>query len=122
MKTETRKPETMTIAQCRGWLAEDEGFRCDTKNACRYSEGWYRMENGQVAFYARNPVSDNLDAATRCLPDGFYYTFKLQGSANTGMVVGNAERGAFSIEIADTDEVLVRFRLAVACRMFLKNL
>jgi hypothetical protein len=106
----------LSLYECCKWIAEANNYRYDSRYECAYSSGWYRMENGEVAFYNKMPIEPTLDVANRCLPDGFNYTFVRSA---TGSVFGSAERGSFRIEAADTDETVVRFRLAIACRMFM---
>jgi hypothetical protein len=117
MKTETKNPRDLTLDECQRWLAKDMGYEFDGKNVSRFHDGWYRMENGQIAYYSRHPISNDLDAATRCLPNGFTYTFERNA---TGSIFGSAERSSFRFEVSGTDEKLVRFQLAVACRVYLR--
>jgi hypothetical protein len=113
----TKNPRDLTTEECRYWIARDEGYEFNADYVTDNNEGWFRRENGEIAFYSRHPISNDLDAATRCLPNGFTYTFVRSA---TGSIFGSAERSSFRFEVSGTDEKLVRFQLAVACRVYLR--
>jgi hypothetical protein len=80
------------------------------------------MRDGFVAKTAKLPFILVIRSATIwmlplvvCLMDSPIRLFAVP----YGTVFGGAERLSFRFEVSGTDEKLVRFQLAVACRVFL---
>lgn len=110
-------PDTMTVDECREWLALDNGYTptgYQGQFAMKYSK---QEPNGEIAYYA-DATQPTIDCAARCMPKEFWY--KVCVNPN-GRVDAYAERAFTSIDVSATDELTARYRLAVKCRMALKT-
>lgn len=109
-------PATMTLDQCRYWLAERQGWRISSSGT------WARHVNpdGMETCCFVHPVRPTLDAISACMPEGWEWSKKTfrQWTAWTDQLDVNNQPYSRSTIVPDTgDEKLDRARLAVACWM-----
>ncbi len=91
----------MTVDECRDWLARDDGQH-------------------ELEYY--HPYEHTIDAAARAMPKEFWYKVYVNPKGRVDAVAdGVGERGCFLIDVAAEDEITARYRLAVKCRLALKN-
>ena len=131
-------PNTMTLDECRDWIALDTGKMRKAKEPGIAPDGteetlWEEEVHGEW-FECRgeegwpdHPIPATLDAAAKAMPVmgvGYEVDWKIStivaGSkfeATWWINGGDADGGCIT---ADT-ELLARFRLAVACRMAMKE-
>lgn len=100
-------PDTMTVDECRDWLARDDGWEF------KHNSWWHPTI---MALY--HPYPATLDSATSAMPKEFWY--KVFVNPN-GRVDAIAQRGFMTIDVAATTELEARYRLAVKCRLALKT-
>ena len=130
------KTKSMSVAECCDWLAHDDGFTRvpEIYDGKLFHPKWQRNEEGKTAYYAECPIVPTLDAAARCIPDGFNVIVDVRVSdSNYGTpldryVIATAHRasamgGSHTVTayVSANDELTARFRLAVETRMALKR-
>lgn len=111
-----KKPDEMTLEECRGELAAVRGWKLRTPGE-QYTGWWVNDDWKQSPVNgASHPVPATLDAIAGCMPEGWMLII------SRGAVVGDdwhaqADKDAPGYETcvgqADT-EILARARLAVA--------
>ena len=115
-------PNTMTLAECRDWLAIDDGWEWRATELRTYPH--WTDKNGDpwldAKGYDAHPYPPTLDAAASAMPEG--WDWRRVGGEYLG---GNKVNGGGIVtraSVTDTDdEKLDRARLAVACRMAAKK-
>ena len=112
-------PDTMTVADCIAWLARDDGWTQDDL-------GWWnhptrkKLEVGQYFF----PYVADLKFAQMHISNDFSIRIlieknKVSVSAVLASNMGHADD--IILNAIAEDELTARYRLAVKCRLALKN-
>lgn len=122
-------PNEMTLDQCRDWLAEDDGWRTETRSVahvdvCNHQNSfradvqfWFRRKDDPGTRL--HPFPPTIDAIAAAMPEGWKIEVESHvgklGWIASGWLIGMEDMMWESLH-ADT-ELLARARLAVACRM-----
>lgn len=109
-------PNEMSLDQCRDWLAREDGY--------------VPILTGDGGAYPPHPYPPTLDGAAGAMPEGWTwakgYTVSVgmgappSGVAWSAKFVGDYARLSASVW-STGNEILDRYRLAVACRMAMKG-
>lgn len=112
-------PTTMTLDELRDWCAVDDGweFRSSFGN-----HWWVRVADGGMDETSEHhPYPATIDGAARALPEGWWWS-RCETEEHGKWWYAGRHKGFASVDIPDTgDEILDRYRLAVACRMAMKG-
>lgn len=116
---------TMTLDECRDWIARDEGWT--SFSATNGIVVWHRGSFDTVGEpYSTckepHPVPATIDAAASAMPERWWWFRHVWNGEWVWTAVLKCGTIARVIHIRDTDdEKLDRFRLAVACRLAMKE-
>lgn len=122
----TNDHNTMTLDECRDWLAENSPAKYGVANYRRAWNGcWERVNTrtGSVEYQYHpewglgNFVPATLDAAAAALPEGWGWTQGFRSTVGREWIAQDANGRNHQIVGWTGDEKLDRFRLAVACHM-----
>ncbi len=118
-------PNEMSLDQCRDWLAREDGWMSGVVEPW-HCLGWGRGNERMVD----HPYPPTLDGAAGAMPEGWTwakgYTVSVgmgappSGVAWSAKFVGDYARLSASVW-STGNEILDRYRLAVACRMAMKG-
>lgn len=115
--TAQKKPQEMAVPELCDWLAADDGWEPTTKimHECTYI-GWGR---GPL-FVTSHPFPPTLDSAAAAMPEGWSYTsvWSADNDWRCNAVRASDWKTAHG---SGYTEILARLRLAVACRMAMKE-
>lgn len=105
-------PNTMTVEQCRDWLAVDiQHQTLASLGSKARSEDYYAEPD---------PIGATLDAAAAAMPEGWRFLRMEESETGAWNAWAGDKFGRHAKSFADT-ELHCRFRLAVACRMAMKE-
>lgn len=123
-------PNTMTLDECRDWLAERKGWykittvvhSVDLENHRNSSieevQAWKRSICGDSDVQFEHPIPPTLDAIAACMPEGWSIQINIDVyEMRPFECVAWKDVGDDGIEASADSELLARARLAVACRM-----
>ena len=111
-------PDTMTVDECREWLAKDDEWNVFATDGYGNATAWINEKYKTCGVVLNHPFPLTIDGAAKAMPKEFWYKVCVNPR---GRVDAYAERGFTSIDVAATDELTARYRLAVKCRMALKT-
>lgn len=109
-------PSKMTLDECRDWVAENSG-EWTRKGGMRWCHRvWHRLGSGQK----RHPFPPTIDAAAEAMPEGWDWSvckgMDVSRNYSAEAFDTKATNGHEFVEDCET-ELLVRWRLVVACRL-----
>ena len=111
----TIDPTTATIDECRDWLTRRAGWAKITDgNSGRWF--WHIPGVPTALDYYESPIPETLDAAAEAMPSGWFWCVEFYKETFT--VRADTLGRVCVVPAFDCDnELLARFRLAVACCM-----
>lgn len=122
-------PNTMTLDECRDWLAKDDGWAWVSRPVQHIDMGNHRNSfTADVRFWSRgdvkniqsHPCPPTIDAIAACMPDGWDLEIVCLSDDKKWHTVGTHAPDEW-YEVSADSEILARARLAVACRMAAKG-
>ena len=126
-------PNTMTLDECRDWLAGDDGWSWVSRPVQHIDMGNHRNSfTADVRFWSRgdvkniqsHPCPPTIDAIAACMPEGWYWWINHCAIFGVETYVTKAVQKSAPLLRAESQaesELLARARLAVACRMAAKG-
>ena len=115
-------PNTMTAQECADWCAMDDWWRqaFQHRHASGAGQWWWERDGGDESFDHPHPLT--LDGAAKALPEGWSWTKHATSFGKWWAAYPPGWNGEEYPEVVDTgDEIADRYRLAVACRMAMKE-
>jgi hypothetical protein len=119
------KPETMSVDECRDWVALHKGWnRVDPAERCSMDEWWRPTNSGTPGSrtWCIHPCPATLDVAAAAMPEGWRWFKRMVGNQTEWFAMFSpytTGRRVQNVWIIDTDEgeLVARWRLVVACMM-----
>lgn len=128
-------PNEMSLDQCRDWLAREDGWVTEQDHAIQKDGtlrpliAWTHKATNREKIWV-HPYPTTIDGAAGAMPEGWTwakgYTVSVgmgappSGVAWSAKFVGDYARLSASVW-STGNEILDRYRLAVACRMAMKG-